>query len=560
MPGPVGGNRAKNIFAGKTGCFPVQLIELMEPERKIEKWLRAYAKKRRGQTKDSFGLHPATRRLLQDEIARKTPAPEEDDDSLSLWEMLRQQSAWLLVFTACIFLVATIFMPVVYKAKEKAQNTLGIANLKQIGAAVQMSAAQNNGQLPASLDELTNVYLAKENLSDQESGKPYVYTGRGENLKTLPGNSVVAYSPEDKDTRAVLFANGRTEVVSRKKFEEVTNADLSQAVAMNNLAPQPESSPSVERESANAGNEPSPAIASQPTVQMPEAGPMSEPPPPPPTTVTAAPQPNSVSGSQPVATAAPGASPISAAPEEQPQPTSASSDLAMNSASAPPPTMALPPSTVGGTFNSSVTHEEVESPVAKAAAQREYVSELQNAFQNSVAPSQTLPVLSNFQVRQNGNALRIIDQDGSVYVGSWRLANQVANNGVIQKQRLQNSDNQSTAKTPQTSAPPALALSDNLQAAQNYIFRVHGMNRTLKKSVVFTGSLLANYVLSENVQQSFGGGIAGTYKNEQQLKFELTNQIAQLPWSNLRITGTAVINRTNHIEVNATPASPAKQN
>jgi hypothetical protein len=267
-----------------------------------------------------------------------------------------------------------------------------------------------------------------------------------------------------------------------------------------------------------------------------------------------------VSESPPVQTPVPGASPISTASAEQPQPTSASSDLAMNSASAPSPTMTPPPSTIGGTFNSSVTHGEVESFAVKAATQREYGSELQNAFQNSVAPSQTLPVLSNFQVQQNGNALRIVDQDGSVYVGSWRLANQVANNGVVEKQRLQNSDNQSTAKTSQTSAPPAVALADNLQAAQNYIFRVHGMNRTLKQGVVFTGNFLADYALSENVQQSFGGGIAGTYKNEQQLKFELTNQIAQLPWSNLRIAGTAVVNRTNHIEVNATPVSSVKKN
>src|SRR5580704_12270059 len=114
MPGPVGGNRAKNIFAGKTGGFPVQLIDLMEPERKIEKWLRAYAKKRRGQAKDSFDLHPASRRMLQDEIARQASTPEDEDDSVSLWEVLRQQWAWLLVFTACIFLIATIFMPVVY--------------------------------------------------------------------------------------------------------------------------------------------------------------------------------------------------------------------------------------------------------------------------------------------------------------------------------------------------------------------------------------------------------------------------------------------------------------
>ena len=42
----------------------------MEPERKIEKLLRAYAKKRRAEAGDSLKLHPANRRILQDEAAR----------------------------------------------------------------------------------------------------------------------------------------------------------------------------------------------------------------------------------------------------------------------------------------------------------------------------------------------------------------------------------------------------------------------------------------------------------------------------------------------------------
>jgi hypothetical protein len=60
------------------------------------------------------------------------------------------------------------------------------------------------------------------------------------------------------------------------------------------------------------------------------------------------------------------------------------------------------------------------------------------------------------------------------------------------------------------------------------------------------------------VQQSFGGAVGGAYKNEQQVKMELTNQTEQLPWSNIRIAGMAVINRTNHVEVNATPVTPTK--
>ena len=65
---------ARKMFSReKPDLFPSNLTEQMEPERKIEKLLRAYAKKRRAQAGDPLKLHPATRRLLQDEIARNAP-------------------------------------------------------------------------------------------------------------------------------------------------------------------------------------------------------------------------------------------------------------------------------------------------------------------------------------------------------------------------------------------------------------------------------------------------------------------------------------------------------
>ena len=42
----------------------------IEPEREIEKQLRAYAKERREQAGAPIELHPATRKLLQGEAAR----------------------------------------------------------------------------------------------------------------------------------------------------------------------------------------------------------------------------------------------------------------------------------------------------------------------------------------------------------------------------------------------------------------------------------------------------------------------------------------------------------
>jgi hypothetical protein len=81
-----------------------------------------------------------------------------------------------------------------------------------------------------------------------------------------------------------------------------------------------------------------------------------------------------------------------------------------------------------------------------------------------------------------------------------------------------------------------------------------GTNPTLKQNLVFTGNLVANSGATANGQQAnnrngnFGGrGIGG------QLQHALTNQ---LPWSNSRIAGTAVISDTKNIGINAVPQAP----
>src|SRR5271154_2868098 len=93
----------------------------MESERKIEKLLRAYAKKRRAQAGDLLKLYPATRRILQDEVARNAPKPDEENAPMTLWELFRQRWAVLLGFALVVFFGAALFLPALSKAKKKAQ-------------------------------------------------------------------------------------------------------------------------------------------------------------------------------------------------------------------------------------------------------------------------------------------------------------------------------------------------------------------------------------------------------------------------------------------------------
>jgi hypothetical protein len=216
----------------------------MEPERKIEKLLRAYANKRRAAAGEPLKLDPVARRRLQEEIARRAAGPEEEE-SVSLWELLRAQWAFLFGFALIVFCLAAIFLPALSAAKKKAQNIVALGKLREIGLAAQMAAANANGELPASLDALTNALGSGKSLIDPVSGKPFVFIAGGKILYLLETNSVLAYAPEGKNGRAVLFADGSVEYASPARFKELTNQmteDLVSAQARKNALTSGESS------------------------------------------------------------------------------------------------------------------------------------------------------------------------------------------------------------------------------------------------------------------------------------------------------------------------------
>jgi hypothetical protein len=442
----------------------------MEPERDIEKLLRAYAKKRRAQAGDPLKPHPATRRRLQAEIARHTPKPDEEEASLSLWELFRQRWAFLLGFALIVFFVATMFFPALSKAKYKAQTAAAKYNLMEIGTAVRMYAEDNHKRLPASLEELTNelqLDLTHTILTDPQNGRRFVYVGAGRSLDGLPSNSLLAYSANDKKGRAVLYADGRVEVVSKAQFSELTNRGASELVALNDSIP--------------------PQFA-----VTPEAG------------------------GRRVAAAAPSSGELK-------------SEASLDKAK----------SADFETAASSFEKMAAKAPAASTGSS----PEVQNLFKNTVATARAVPVLANFQVRQNGSDIRIVDADGSVYDGSFLPQSAVAQNEPAPAEMP------AAAPPPQNPGKDLNGVEPALPAMQNYLFRVTGTNQTLKQNVVFTGSWLAISNPATNLppDRSNLGGVAGQRQSM---------PANQWRWSGSRIAGTAVIGDTNHLEVNAVPLSP----
>jgi len=399
----------------------------MEEERKIEKWLRACAKKRRAQAGESFEIHPATRRLLQGEIARNMPARDGDDKSGSpmLWEILRRRWAFLLSFAFCVLLVAVIIFQFAGTAKRREQALASIAQLKQ---------------------------------------------------RNLSANAV---GP------AIIARSG--------------------------IRAAPTTAPAVE-----------------------------SPPPP------------------PVAGAGPSGAPAQVLAENE------KSDRFTPAPAAPPAEMPN-----AGENMAAFSANKNEQFANSLATRRPESMEPENAFKNNIAPSQSLPILASFQVQQNGNALRIIDQDGSVYEGSLQSltaasANREQQAPPRQYQAMQNA----VGVVAGIPSPPVGQAQNAIRAIRNYFFRVTGTNRTLGQNVTCTGYLVANSPRTTNALQSWGtlgapaggfGGFGGAAASDEiRAKSPATNQLEQLPWSSFRISGSAIVNNTNRIQINATPVGTAK--
>jgi hypothetical protein len=118
---------------------------------------------------------------------------------------------------------------------------------------------------------------------------------------------------------------------------------------------------------------------------------------------------------------------------------------------------------------------------------------------NSPAPS---PVLNSFQFENAGYAVRIIDADGSVYSG--QIVG-LADAAAAAKNELANSHPEEPPKRGDPAARQSnLTVSRELQqtlAAQTVFFRVQGTNHTLQQAVEFEGNLLLPALSNQAIQR-----------------------------------------------------------
>ena len=159
-------------------------------------------------------------------------------------------------------------------------------------------------------------------------------------------------------------------------------------------------------------------------------------------------------------------------------------------------------------------------------------------------------VLDSFRMEQSGDQIRVIDHDGSVYLGVARIENETAKQTPAREEE-QLSDKAATDKK---QTPPAQVyfggINGMAMAVQNYSFRVSGTNRSLNQQVVLTGNYAATAPMTPSLQ------LAATNTLARRMSQMAATGSGAVPAINSHIQGRVVIGGTNQIEIEAAPVKP----
>jgi len=497
----------------------------MDPERPIEKLLRQAAQARRAQAGAPQEVHPATRRMLQGEVARKfasgAPAPEKR----SFFDMFMPRLAWSAAVVVGIGLAASLMLP----RNNPARQEMFFAKNDRV-AALQ---AANEARAPSAAAPAPAESLAKSKIAAPAERPDSSALADADSLR-------VAQSERDKDSLKVERLR--------------TESERTQSLARNEPATATPALPKGEAEgiaresrqyklttaTASTGG---PAPVEKQKEQLAETHSAA----PPQTPVTEEKMAQGRFGlaapSQPaLAPAAPGAAGVAASSSLKLSDETSKTELAYRSLSQQ------------ATTNASTLAVQLKSAAAADAAKRSPAPIIQatQQFVQATSPNKSLdladnrsaakPILFSFELQQLGREIRIIDSDGSVYSGNFQPAEvfsyleSEASGKAAATRSLQTTEAQSQRKD---------AFADSkVQVDASYAFKVTGTNQTLKQFVVFTGQVLAPTNALSPVAP------AGTVNGNRVARPELN----PLPLQNSRISGKALIGANKEVEVNAIPA------
>jgi hypothetical protein len=267
-----------------------------------------------------------------------------------------------------------------------------------------------------------------------------------------------------------LCAAGLVIVVAVISFRAPSPASLSQFRFEQRVAPS-----SVSQLSGEADKSSAPAVATA------EAGPAVQ---------------------RPMSAAAPPVATAGGTPVAPPQTVAAPAQAATEPAQAAPAIAASEPSVLTFKRESPLASRNLADSLRVAPNAQQFV-QVNNSALNSKAGPGAGAVLATFQMERQGQEVRIVDGDGSVYNGKVL--------GSIEAEKLDRKKDEKLQDS-------AKALESVDRLSGDYSFEVSGLNNALKKNVVFTGNVLQapqavaapqSGLIAQKKQTAYGSAPAG---------------------------------------------------
>ena len=533
----------------------------MEPERPIEKLLRDWAKRRREETKAPPELHPATRRMLQGEVARKFSQTARPSRSFSAWLIaFWPRVAWGLGVFAVLAVAVWLVMPPLGGGS----NTTRLANGETTRGYQEEFKRQPTPQVnePASAPT-DEVQLSRPDVRAENQSLP----GNLSDRKLASGAGVRPPEPAVTDKDALVF-KAPAAPPTMTDANRAQNGELTYKARASGGPAQ--SAPSVSGDTERARD-----VAQSTTSSLQPIGPggagetraMQAPSSPSRPMVSTEPS----SASPPVSTDGAQSS-RSAAVKSRYGLASANSrtDSSATVAISPAPSASVETVLAGEGRNVRATGQSTSAPSGNALAAAAPSAAAPNFFYadgaktdtgrqvqrfarietetkakalilDTAASSRTF--LASFELQQVGNEVRILDHDGSVYTGYVQPA--VLRSRVAASAKEEATGGARAYRSVNGAETPAPSLEAESATAQNYSFRVSGTNRSLNVPVVFTGSVVTGEALAVNAVTN-AVALRGVLREK--------NQFAPNPktnTTNLRISGHAVLGGREELEIKA---------
>jgi hypothetical protein len=330
----------------------------MNDERPIEKLLRRYAKKRRDESGPPPELHPATRRLLQGEVARRHH-PVRPAQGGGFWALL--QARWIYAAACVVVGVGAVF---------SLRDEQGASPLASGEAEMALAKATSASEEKLQDDALKKLPADKMELAVNSPAPVPTSAASRDGIATLA-------TPRAERAPQLSFADG-----TMRRFGETSAAEGS------SLAPTADQYKSAREISAIT---PTPA----------EADPISKTQPEQPASFAS----SGVAGRQPTATGALGVS-------------DAGKDVAVTESR---PAARAPSRAATTTVRSRNATPARSGELERADPATVSQSFANLALAAPAEPKQKAtppaPVLANFRIEQSGDQVRVIDGDGSTYFG-----------------------------------------------------------------------------------------------------------------------------------------------